>query len=253
MSVRRIRAVLRVVDEEDGLGIAEIMVAMMVFAIIATAAAYGILNALTLTQHSRAKETATSIASSDLDQMRLLASADDNGVFSIQSTGSPITKRVGGTNYFITRQANWQTTTGATGACGTGAGTLQYKNVTETVSWVSNTGATRSISMSSSIAPLSNINSDTTGTIIVMVTGAGGQAVPGLKVSMTPVSGGGGSALDDPPQNTDLSGCSFGLLVHPGAYTVTASLAGDIDINQSATATTPNSRPSLWWPDRTPW
>ena len=243
MSVRRISRAQRsrLAGDEDGLGMTEILVAMMVFAIIATTAAYGILNALTLTSATRSSATAMSIASSDLDQMRLWASVDDDGVFSVVSTTSPILKKVGGTTYKVSRQVTWQTTTGTIGACGTGSGTLQYKNVSETVSWITNSGATRSITMSSAIAPLSNINSDTTGTIIVTVTGGGGQPVPGLAVSITPTSG--GSALDDPPQNTDSAGCSFGLLVDPGSYAVTASLAGDIDLNQSPIAITPNGAP----------
>lgn len=243
MSISRLhRRITRLGAAEDGLGMTEIIVALMVFAIIATTAAYGMLNALTLTQHSRSSETAMSIASSDLDQMRLRGSANDSGVFSVVSTTSPITKPVGGTVYSITRKVTWQTTTGATGPCGTGTGTLQYKNVTETVSWISNNGTTQSVNMSSAIAPLSNINSDTTGTIIVTVTGAsGGQPVPGLKVSITPVSGGGGSTLSNTPQNTDVAGCSFGLLVDPGSYTVTASLSGDIDFNQNVIATSVKS------------
>lgn len=241
MSVRRVsRALHRIAREDDGLGMPEILVALMVFAVIATTAAYGMLNALTLTQHSRSNETAMSIASSDLDQMRLAASTDANGIFTVLSTDSATSKKVGGTVYNVSRQVTWQTTTGATGACGTGTGTLQYKNVTETVSWIANTGSTQSVTMSSAIAPLSNINSDATGTIIVMVTGASGQPVPGLKVTITPTSGGGGSTLSNAPQNTDNAGCSFGLLVDPGTYTVSASLSGDIDPNQSATTTTQN-------------
>jgi hypothetical protein len=190
-----------------------------------------------------------SIASGDLDQMRLAASVDDDGVFSVLSTTTPIPKKVAGTTYNVSRTVTWQTTTGTIGACGTGTGTLQYKNVSETVSWITNNGATRSITMSSAIAPLSNINSDTTGTIIVTVTGAGGQPIPGLTVSITPTSGGGGAALDDAPQNTDIAGCSFGLLVDPGSYNVTASLSGDIDVYQNAAAiittvaTTPTASP----------
>ncbi len=248
--LRRQLTLRRVARDDAGLGMTEILVAMMVFAIIATTAAYGMLNALTLTSSTRSSETAMSIASSDLDQMRLAASVDDNGVFSVVSTTSPIPKTVGGKTYNVTRTVTWQTTTGTIGACGTGTGTLQYKNVSETVSWVANNGTTRSITMSSAIAPLSNINSDTTGTIIVTVTGAGGQPVPGATVSITPVAGGGGSALADAPQNTDIAGCSFGLLVDPGSYNVTASLPGGSDFYQNSVAivttisTTPVASPT---------
>lgn len=239
MSVSRMSRVLRrIARDDDGLGMSEILVALMVFAVIATTAAYGMLNALTLTQHSRSSETAMSLASSDLDQMRLLASAGAYGVLNVVSTGPSVTKTVGGTTYSIDRAVSWQTTTGATGACGTGAGTLQYKNVTDTVSWRGANGATQSIRMSSAIAPLSNINSDATGTIIVTVIGAQGQPMPGLKVTVAPTAGGGGSALSTSPQNTDNSGCSFGLLVTPGSYTVTASTSGGIDVQGNASAST---------------
>lgn len=235
------RSIRRLAREDAGLGMTEIIVALMLFAIIATTAGYGILNALALTQQSRSSETAMSIASSDLDQMRLAASVNAAGVFSVLSTTTPILKAIGGTTYSVTRQSNWQQTDGSTGACGTGTGTLQYKNVTETVSWRATNGVARSVTMSSSIAPLSNINSDTTGTIVVTVTGsASGRPIPGATISITPTSGGTGLALTTAPQNTDINGCSFGLLVNPGTYSVTASLAGYVDINQSSTATTPN-------------
>ena len=241
--LRRRLTLRRLAREDAGLGMTEVIVALLVFAIMGTTSAYGILNALALTQQSRSSETASSIASSDLDQMRLLASVDANSIFSVLTTSTPTTSTVGGTVYSLTRQASWQSTDGSTGSCGTGTGTLQYKNVTDTVSWKATNNVNRSITMSSAIAPLSNINSDTTGTIIVTVTGAAGQPVPGLTVSITPVSGGGGSTLDDAPQNTDNAGCSFGLLVDPGTYKVTASLAGDIDFNQNAIATTPGAAP----------
>ena len=236
MSVRILSRVLRhTARKDDGLGMSEILVAMMVFAVIATTAAYGIINSLTLTQRSRAGETAMSLASSDLDQMRLLASANDSGVFSILSDPTVATKTVGGTVYTIGRAVTWQTTTGAIGACGTGAGTLQYKNVTDTVSWHGANGATQTVRVSSAIAPRSNINSDATGTIIVTVIGSvAGQPMPGMKISITPTSG--GAALPSAPQNTDSAGCSFGLLVTPGTYNVVASTTGGIDFQENATA-----------------
>ncbi len=46
---------------------------MMVFALMSIGLAYGITNALVLTQESRARQTALNLASQDLDQLRSLA------------------------------------------------------------------------------------------------------------------------------------------------------------------------------------
>lgn len=236
LSIIRIRAALRRIPTGDvGLSMAEIIVALMVFAILATGVAYGLTNTLIMTQNSRARAAAVALASEDLDAMRLRALNTKDGILQITSTptGSPLTKVVGGTTYSIDRDVNWVDTTGGLGACGTGNGTLAYKSVTNTISWkLTSGGTTQSVKMSTSVAPISNLNTDTTGTIIVQAILANGAPAEGLGIAMVPLVG--GAALATAPQNTDSDGCSFGLKVQPGTYQVSAtSNGGGIDSRQS--------------------
>ncbi|MBE7195614.1 MAG: hypothetical protein INR66_24450, partial [Gordonia polyisoprenivorans] len=233
LSIRRICAALRRIHSEDaGLSMAEVVVALMVFAILATSVAYGLLNSLTLTQHSRARETALALASQDLDAMRLRALNTKDGILQINSTATPVTQVVGGTRFSLDRDVNWADTTGALGACGTGTGTLAFKSVVDTVSWQLAAGApSQSVKMATSVAPIGNINTDTTGTIIIAAIGSDGSPEPGLSVSISAVSG--GAALATPPAATDSDGCSFGLKAQPGTYQVSVTRPGGIDIAQT--------------------
>jgi prepilin-type N-terminal cleavage/methylation domain-containing protein len=225
--------------DESGFSIIEVMVAMMVFAILAVGIAGSLTSGLVLTNSSRAREVAINLASQDVDQMRMRALGTPAGVFDVTSTASPVTFTVGGASYSLTRTVNWVTTTGGSGACGTGSGTLAYKSVVDTVSWRQHSNV-MSTSMTTLVAPISNINTDTAGTIIVAVIGASGAAESGLTISITPNSGGGGATLAQQPSDTDSDGCSFGLNAQPGTYTVKATETGGIDYQQHAPASNTN-------------
>jgi hypothetical protein len=195
------------------------------------------MNGLVLTNTSRSRELAINLASQDVDHERVTALSSPSGIFSVTSTPSPQIFTIGGTQYSLKRTVDWVTTTGSSGACGTGSGTLAYKSVIDTVSWQQNGGSTLSASMTTLVAPISNINSDTAGTIIVAITGsAAGAPESGVTVSITPNTGGGGAALAQQPAATDSDGCSFGLNVQPGTYTVKATEANGIDFQQNAPA-----------------
>jgi prepilin-type N-terminal cleavage/methylation domain-containing protein len=228
----------RLASDDSGFTIIEVIVAMMVFAIVAVCVASALTNGIILTNNSRDREAAVNLASQDIDGLRMKALGTSNGVFQVTSTVNPIPTPVGGVTYYLDRNVDWVTTTGGVGSCGTGTGTLAYKSVTDTVSWagVGRASNHQSIQMTTLIAPISNINSDTAGTIIVAVIGASGAAEPGVTINVTPNTGGGGTALTAQPAKTDSDGCSFALNVAPGTYTVTATLTGGIDFQQHAPA-----------------
>jgi prepilin-type N-terminal cleavage/methylation domain-containing protein len=231
-SFRNVRS--RLAPDDSGFTIIEVIVAMMVFAVIATCVASGLTNGIILTNNSRDREAAVNLASTDIDSLRMKALGTSNGVFGVTSTSTPVATPVGGVTYYLDRNVDWVTTTGGVGSCGTGAGTLAYKSVTDTVSWagVGNASKHQSIQMTTLIAPISNINSDTAGTIIVAIIGATGAAESGVTINVTPVTGGGGAALSAQPAVTDSDGCSFALNVAPGTYKVTATLPGGVDFHQ---------------------
>lgn len=233
----RIHAALtRRLSADSGFTITEVLVAMMVFAIMSIGLAYGITNALVLTQESRSRQTALNLASQDLDKLRSLANP-----FEIRSTTAdtqqPFT--VGQQAYTLSRTTQWVDSSGRSSSCGTDGTTLAYKSITSTVSWKSGRGKPLSVSLDTLIAPNSRINADGTGAILVTIRNAAGTGAAGIPVTIAANPAGGGASVAAPAV-TDGSGCTYALKVQPGTYTVSASTPGGIDSTQQAVATNQN-------------
>ncbi len=242
--MRRIAAVFRPAepaDREAGFTVVEVMVAMMVFAIMSIGIAYGIVNALTLSQNSRSRTTAVALASQDIDGLRQTASATAAGIQQVTSLpanpGDTVpTKTIGGVTYTISRDVNWVDSTGATNACGSASGGyLAYKSVVETVSWKSR-NQTYSTTMTSAIAPSSAVTSPGSGSITISVKTAAGTGNAGVAITITPVAGGAGDPLTVQPDATNAQGCAIAVDVQQGDYTVTATETGGIDTDQKQPA-----------------
>ncbi|MBF4614335.1 prepilin-type N-terminal cleavage/methylation domain-containing protein [Curtobacterium sp. VKM Ac-1376] len=208
-------------DDENGFTIIEVMVAMTIFALIAAGIAAGITASLVLSKDTRAREVASTVAMEDIDDLR-----DTPSIFDIKSTAKPVT--VGAQEFDLVRKVSWTRSSGAATACGTGDGSLSYKAVTVTVSWKTSaaTSGTQQVTMSSAIAPLTNINSDTTGSILVGVTNANGVGVSGI----VPTVSGGPAGVTFPA--TDTEGCTYASGVPAGTYKVAVARTGYIDSTQ---------------------
>jgi prepilin-type N-terminal cleavage/methylation domain-containing protein len=228
--MNRIRQILgsdRSASADDGFTLVEVIVAMVVFSIIAVSVAAAITNSLVITRDARSRSVAQNLASQDLDQARAVAD-----VFAVQSNTWSTT--VQGTSYTVDRSVEWQSSATSATACGTGTGTLQYKVVRDSVTWP---GSPSPVVSSTVLAPNSRINDPTLGTIVVAVQGASGSGESGVNVSIVPTSGNanGAVALAAQPAQTDANGCTYALKVTPGNYTVTVSMANGVDINQVTT------------------
>ena len=208
-------------ESEDGFTIIEVMVAMTIFALIAAGIAAGIAASLVLSKDTRAREVASTIAMEDIDDLR-----DTPSIFNVKSGTDQ--KKVGDQVFDLTRKVSWTRSSGAATACGTGDGSLSYKAVTVTVRWKTSAAAsgTQQVEMSSAIAPLTNINSDTTGSILVGVTNANGIGVSGV----VPTVSGGPAGVTFPA--TDAEGCTYVAGVAPGTYKVSVARTGYIDSTQ---------------------
>jgi len=230
---RRLSAVLRPAspaERDAGFSLIEVIVAMMVFTVISIGVAYTITNSLVLTRESRARAVATQLAAQDID---LLRSVED--VFSIQD--KTWTTEVGGTTFEVTRRATWATSTSNTTICGTGTGTLQYRQVEVSVSYVGMREG-GDITSATVVAPNSRINDPLTGTIVVEVLGASGLGVPGVTVGIEAAAeNAAGAVAPAKPAKTDSTGCTYALGVTPGNYTVTISKSGSVGPDQAATQT----------------
>lgn len=220
-------------DRQSGFTVIEVMVAMIVFAIMSTGIAYGIANSLQLTQATRGRATAISLASQDIDQLRQTAAGSTNGIFSVLSKTFP-SDTIGGVAYTIKRTVSWIQSDGSVSTCGSSTGKLAYKSVVENVSWTNARGGTSSTSMTSSIAPANAVTDPTNGTVIIAATDATGGPKVGASVSIVPTASGGGSTLASQPSATDSQGCSYATNVDPGTYTVSVSTTGGVDTAQQA-------------------
>lgn len=213
---------LRASGSDGGFTIIEVMVAMVVFALIAAGVATGIVATISLTQDNRSREAALNLAAADITAVR-----SDPDVFSV--TGGTTKSTVGSQEYTVTRTTSWITSSGADNTCGAGTGQLSYKRVNVSVSWKSSpTAKPRNVKLDTLVAPPSSVSTNSASTIVVGVQAASGGPNAGVSVQITPVSGGGGAALTAQPVVTDSDGCTYALNVTPGAYTITISKSGNI-------------------------
>jgi type II secretory pathway pseudopilin PulG len=203
-------------EGEAGLSIIEIMVAMMVFAIIAVGVAFALTTSIKMTRDARSREVAANLAAQAIDLSR---SIDD--VFGIVNDTKSFT--VDGVNFSVARSSGWVTAAGGDNACGTAGSPLQYKHVNVQVTWGGMNETTPPVQADTLIAPNGRINDPSMGTILVSVTGATGEGIPGMVVSAAPaaVNPNGAQPVDPAPLPTDADGCSYVLKVAPGNYDIT--------------------------------
>lgn len=210
---------------ESGLSLIEVLVAMMIFSMLVVGIGYSLMSVLQMTRDSQARETAISIASSELDAVRAIG--DPFQIVNVPSR----TQTVGTNTYTIKREAAWVTPDGEVDTCGTGGGPLQYKSVKVTVSWVGMREGSSPVRTDTALVPTSRINDPSKGTILVSVKNEAGLGNQGVTFTATSSSG----SLVTTPTNSD--GCSFLLGVPPGDYTVKLTNSGYMDINQQANPT----------------
>jgi len=237
--IRSIAARLRPADPDDreaGFTIAEVLVAMMVFAVVSVGVAAGIVNALVLTNDSKARTVATHLANQAMDLER-----GKSDIFQVVSKST--TQTVGQIVYTTAVSATWADASGAIGNCGLSGSTttIANKSVDVQVSWSSSTGAAEyaPVRMTALVTPGSDSSSPDSGVIFVGVVGATGTGSAGVRVTIVPsaTEPAGAKALRAQPALTTSSGCSVARGVTPGNYVVTITRAGGISSTQVVSPT----------------
>jgi prepilin-type N-terminal cleavage/methylation domain-containing protein len=227
--VNALRARLDARASESGLSLIEVIIAMMIFAMIATGIGYSMLAALNLTKDSTARQQAANLAAQEIDLTRSI----DNLFNLVDKT---TTTTINGITYTITRTARWVSDPDVDQRCGIGGGILRYKRVNVTVAWTGMTSTTPSVRADTLIDPGVRINDPDLGTVLISVTDSGGNPVVGATVKVTPATpADGAQSLDEQPAVTDSEGCTYALKVDPGNYDVVVSKSGYIDVTQNAT------------------
>jgi type II secretory pathway pseudopilin PulG len=223
VSIRQLRA--RLVRDESGMGIVEILVALMIFSIVVIGMAASMISMTRLTGDAAARETATNLAAAEIDRVASIQDA-----FTVVDAVTPKQVVVDGIKFFVETNTGWVGANGNTGKCGLGVGQLLYKRVRVTVTW-DNMFLKNPVRADSALAPSTRINDPTAGTILISVkSGESGDGQPGVALSATKTSGGAG--LAEPIDPTDGDGCSYVLKAPPGTYDLTVNKSGYINTAQ---------------------
>lgn len=210
--------------DDSGLGIVEVIIALMVFAVITTGSILAIGMSLTMASDNRGREVAANLAAQEIDLARAASATNLESA----TTAYP---GINGADYTVVREVNWVTSGGVDSQCLTGAagaGSLFYKRVNVTVTWSGMRSTTSPVRADTVLSPDGKIYDATTGTILVSVTDQVGAGVKGVTVTVAPatdVSSNTAKALEavSVPAPTDRNGCAFAIKVAPGVYTVTLS------------------------------
>lgn len=219
---------------DAGMTLIEVVVALLVFAIIASGIVAGMTTIARMTSDDRSRVVAANLAAEQTDLAR--AVGDPFKLTSATTTQSFPTPDGGTRVYTIKRSISWVSSAGADISCGSGTN-LFFMRVHVLVSWDGELPTTAPVQTDTVIAPAGRITDPTSGTIAVSVVGSDGLPMAGVSVTIVPTSGGAPLAAQPNPTNQD--GCTYETKVAPGTYAVTISRSGYIDVNQNTAPSKP--------------
>ncbi|WP_010203864.1 type IV pilus modification PilV family protein [Salinibacterium sp. PAMC 21357] len=220
----------RLRSSDAGMSLLEVVVAMMIFAIVSLAVLQSLTTVLTVTRDNRARVVAANLASQEIDLAR---SAED--VF--QLFDATYVKTLNGDDFTVTRSTGWVAAGNETVACSAGGGALRYKRINVEVTWPNMRPGTEPVRFDTLLAPNNRINDPALGTILVSVTGGGGDGISGVAVTAKPSTPAAGATTPTTTiDNTNVQGCTFILKVVPGNYDVTVARSGFITDDGQVTA-----------------
>jgi Tfp pilus assembly protein PilV len=219
------------VRSDRGLGLVEVVVSMVLFAMISTGVIAAMISILSVSRDTRARQVATNLAAEEIDRARAVedvlaleswstaGGADPNDASRV---AGPV--ELNGDLFHITRQVAWVSDPDATLPCGASAdgSTLRYKRVNIRVTWDGMRSSAAPVQSDSVINPRDPLNDPTKGTILVTVLTAGGTGAAGVTVTIDP-------PLPIAPSPTDADGCSYLFKVPVGGYTIGIHKPGFVD------------------------
>ncbi len=206
----------RLSASESGVSIIELLIAMTIFAIVASGVAVGMGSALGLTRNNRNRSVAANLAAKEMDVVR-----------SIKFESLPITyvertESVDSVDYKIARDVAWVTKDGTDGVCSPPSGTsLAFLRVVVTVTWPDMQGVAPVTSETILAPPVGAYDSDA-GHLSVRVRDRNAAPLVGKVVT---VSGPGGTYN----LTTDAAGCAFFVGLTPGDFQVSLNTANHVD------------------------
>jgi prepilin-type N-terminal cleavage/methylation domain-containing protein len=220
---------------DDGLSLVEVMVALVVLALFATAAAAALSAALTGSRRNTDKVQASNLATRQIEIIRNMTavSVPDGLSYGTAAGGvstTPTTITLDKTVYTVTNSAEYVPANNVGGSCTVAAGSrIAYKRISVAVTWT-NMGSAQPVREDTLMRiPVTGLD-NTTGQLSVPVQDATGAPVSGATVTASGAKV--VSAL------TDDDGCAVLVGMPAGSYTVTASMSGRVNWAGSSAPTT---------------
>ncbi|MCU1458718.1 MAG: hypothetical protein JWL73_2810 [Actinomycetia bacterium] len=202
-------------QDERGFTLLELVVAIGVFALLASALFAGIASALNLNRNNRNRSISANLASQEMDKIR-----------STPFTSLPLgltssTQTVDGVPYTVQRETEWTSTSASTGPCDAAGGSPALLRVRVSVTWTDMTGTLPVVSDTVLTPPVGAYDPNT-GHLAVKI--RDNDAAPELGV---PVQVTGGTV--NRTLSTSSDGCAFFDHLAPGTYTVQLIAVGSVD------------------------
>lgn len=197
---------------DEGVSLVETVVAMAVFAVVATVSAGLLGQALRVTRSNDQRVVAANLAAQHIEQLRSLRALDiPDGA---QSQDVP----VGSTVYTVTRNANYVSSGTSASLCTGSDNALAFKLVTVTVTWPDMRGVKPVRSDTLRALGLGADGADTSrGTAAVALQTAAGGPFAGVVVTVSPAPPSGAT------RTTGLDGCAVFSGLAPGTYTASVN------------------------------
>jgi len=207
---------------DGGFSLIEVVVAMMLFALVAVMVSTTLVVINRTTDTASVRQTAMNLAQTQVDLARTTTD-----FAKLTDTAAPIVKTVSGRAFSITQHVAWLgANDGDVGQCTAGSGASIGKTIKVTVTWAA-MGLAKPVELDSIVSPDSRLGSQSTGAIVAAVRGANGQPMTGLTVSAVPNAVPNGAAsVPGGAVATDAGGCAYLANVTPGNYDVSVKGTG---------------------------
>ena len=200
-------------QQDDGVSLVELMVALTVAVVIMTGIATGLVRALWVSGDSKNREVATNLAAAAIDQARETTNYST-------LLGSTDVQNVNGMDFTILRTVTPYLSSGSASPCdGSSSSFIKYKEISVKVTWPTMPTTTDAVRAQTLLAPNITSFDPTLGNVGAKVVNALGQPVEGILVTLV----GGTTNLS---QFTDPDGCAFFDSLPAASYTATATSTG---------------------------
>ncbi|MFP4311939.1 MAG: InlB B-repeat-containing protein, partial [Nitriliruptoraceae bacterium] len=208
-------------NDQAGVTLVELMVALSILAVIFTGVAAGLIQATALAREARLRAVATSLAAEELDLIR----SRDFDLLAAET----VTRDVDAANgtFSVARTSRWITDDSSTDACTAASFDSPtgirpaFLRVDVDVEWPTQRDGSRPVSTSTIVSPPVEALDPTKGHLAVTVRNAEGDRQAGVEVSAA------GPATDT--KITDENGCAFFAYVDSGEWDLTLDQSGWVD------------------------